>query len=268
MTVKVDFSVAAGFPLVLDTVSSELVGDGSIRFGRIPRRLADLTPVLLEPNGVVPETEVYWTYPLLDAGLATGALAERDLTYSCVILPPLKIGREFVKTQGHYHPSMPGSDIEYPEVYTHLWGEPDLLLQRRKDGNPAQLDDCVLVQLRSGDSITIPPGYAHILINRSQQPAAIAGLYSRAFAPIYEPLNRVAGAAFYLIDDPVTPVITNANYEVCPPLRRLTDVAGTSFEPPDTSQALWTSFLSSPAVYDFLFDPTKAQRRFGREAAS
>ena len=265
---QVDLSSAAGFPLMLDTVHGALTGGGSIHFGRVARRLADLKPVLFEPDGVAPDIEVYWTYPLLDAGPATGALAERDLTYSCVVLPPLKIGREFVKTQGHYHPPMPGSDIEYPEVYTHLWGEPDLLLQRRKNGEPNRLDDCVLVQLRAGNSITIPPGYAHILINRSQQAAAIAGLYSRAFAPIYEPLNRVAGAAFYLIDDSATPVIVNPNYADYPPLRRLTDLAGTAFEPPDPGRTLWISFLSDPVPYDFLVDPVAAQRRFGQETDS
>ena len=41
--------------------------------------------------------------------------------------PSLKIGREFVKTQGHYHPAMPGTTIQYPEVYSHLFGEIYLL---------------------------------------------------------------------------------------------------------------------------------------------
>ena len=262
---QVDLSSSAGFPLTLDTRSGALTGSGSICFGRIARRLADLMPVLFEPDGVAPDTELYLTCPLLDAGPATSALAQRDLTYSCVLLPPLKIGREFVKTQGHYHPPMPGSDIEYPEVYTHLCGEPDLLLQRRTKGEPSHVDDCVLVELRAGNSITIPPGYAHILINRSWQVAAIAGLYSRSFAPIYEPVNQVGGAAYYLIDDSITPVITNPRYADHPPLRHLTELTGTTFEPPDPGRTLWASFLSDPARYDFLSDPEAARRRFARE---
>ena len=74
-----------------------------VRFGRIPRRLADLKPVLFEADGSDPNTEVYWTYPLLAGGQAAAALDVRGLTFSCVVLPPLTIGREFVKTQGHYH---------------------------------------------------------------------------------------------------------------------------------------------------------------------
>ena len=60
--------------------------------------------------------------------------------------------------------------------------------------------------------MTIPPGYAHILINPSPQPAAIAGLYSRSFSPVYEPIVQMAGAAYYLIDDGGEPVIPNPRY--------------------------------------------------------
>ncbi|MGH2562215.1 MAG: glucose-6-phosphate isomerase family protein [Thermomicrobiales bacterium] len=265
---QVDLTNAAGFPLTLDTETGELGGGGALRFSRVPRRLADLQPVLFEADGGTPDTEAYWTFPLLDAGPAAPTLDERDLTFSCVLLPPLKIGREFVKTQGHYHPPMPESDVPYPEVYTHLWGEPSLLLQRRLDDRPDRIDDCVLVELHAGDTITIPPGYAHILINRSSRPAAIAGLYSRAFAPTYDPVIRVAGAAYYLIDDAAAPVIPNPRYTDHPPLRRLTDLTGTRFAPPDPGWALWTSFLADPPRYDFLSDPTAARRRFARETGS
>ena len=265
---QVDLTNAAGFPLTLDTETGEMAGGGALRFGRVARRLADLQPVLFEPDGVAPETNIYWTYPLLAAGAAAAKLDVRDLTYSCVLLPPLKIGREFVKTQGHYHPPMPGSNVAYPEVYTHLWGEPSLLLQRRLDDRPDRIDDCVLVELREGGTITIPPGYAHILINQSPRPAAIAGLYSRVFAPTYDPVIRMAGAAYYLIDDAAAPVIPNPRYTDHPPLRRLTDLTGTRFEPPDLGRALWTSFLADPARYDFLSDPAAARRRFAREADS
>ena len=265
---QVDISIAAGFPLTLDTETGELEGGGALRFGRAVRRLADLQPVLFEADGVAQDTEVYWTFALLDAGPAAETLDEFDLTFSCVLLPSMKIGREFVKTQGHYHPPMPQSDVPYPEVYTHLWGEPSLLLQRRLNDQPDRIDDCVLVEMRAGESITIPPGYAHILINRSPRPAAIAGLYSRAFAPLYDPVIRVAGGAYYLIDDAATPVVPNPRYTDQPPLRRLTNLAGTQFAPPDPGRALWTSFLANPSRYEFLSDPTAVRRRFPQETSS
>src|SRR4029450_12931022 len=143
-----------------------------------------------------------------------------------------KVGREFVKSQGHYHPSMPGSTVAYPEVYTHIWGDVLLLLQRRTRDHADRLDDCVLIDLRDSGTVTIPPGYAHILINPSSQPAAIAGLYSRAFSRVSEPIARMAGAAYYVIDDAGVRAIPNARYTAPPPLRRLADSAGTPFAPP------------------------------------
>jgi oxalate decarboxylase/phosphoglucose isomerase-like protein (cupin superfamily) len=264
---KVDLSRAAGFPLTFDPSTGELGGDGPIQFGRVARRHAEMVRVLFEPDGVAPTTELYWTLPLIEAGTATTLLEQTGLTYSCVLLPPLKIGREYVKTQGHYHPAMPSSDISYPEVYTHLWGEPSLLLQRRRVDHDDQIDDCALVELRDGVSVTIPPGYAHILINVSPQPALIAGLYSTAFAPIYDPIVRLGGAAYFLIDtnDGVC-ATANPRYDDLPPLDRLIDLEGTRFAAPDVSRALWTSFLADPTRYSFLANADAARELFGSEA--
>jgi glucose-6-phosphate isomerase len=265
---QVDLSLAAGFPLTLDTETVTLTGDDTVRFGRVSRCLSDLLPVLCDADGLAPTTELYWTCPLVEAGAAATILEAHDLTYSCVLLPPLKIGREFVKTQGHYHPRMRGGDLSFPEVYTHLWGEPLLLLQRRQHDHADRIDDCVLIPLRDGVSVTIPPGYAHIVINPTVQPAAIAGLYSRAFAPIYEPVVRMAGAAYYLVDDAQTPAIPNPRYAMHPPLQRLSDPTGTRFAPPDDTRPLWTSFLADPDRYDFLSDAGAARRRFASETGA
>jgi glucose-6-phosphate isomerase len=263
---KVDLSSVAGFPLTLDVRTHEMVASGPVRFDRVARRQADLEAVLLEADGLAPTTELYWNFPLLDAGPATSLLEQTGLNFSCVLLPALRIGREYVKTQGHYHPPMPGSDISYPEVYTHLWGEPLLLLQHRSGERADLIDDCVLLELRDGATVTIPPGYAHILINPSPQPAAIAGLYSRDFLPIYEPIVQMAGAAYYLIDDGGKRLIRNSRYAAHPPIRRLDVFAGTPFQPPDGDRPLWTSFLSNPAGYSFLAQPDFARRQFALEA--
>jgi glucose-6-phosphate isomerase len=255
----------AGFPITLDTRSGEITTSGVVRFDRVSRRAADLATVLFDADGLAPTTEIYWTLPLADAGPATATLDEFGLTYSCVLLPPLRVGREYVKTQGHYHPAMPNSDLSYPEVYTHLWGEPSLLLQRRAGGEADRIDDCLLIELRDGAAVTIPPGYAHILINPGGQPAAVAGLYSRAFSPDYAPIARMAGAAYFLIDDDGVRAIANPRYTNPPPLRRLDDTAGTPFSPPNSARPLWTSFLADPARYAFLTDPDEARRRFATE---
>jgi glucose-6-phosphate isomerase, archaeal len=264
--VNVDLTVVAGFPSTLDVATSRLFADGPVRLGCVARCQADLASVLLDAGGLPPTSELYWTLPLLDAGPAAESLERTGLAYSCVLLPPLKIGREFVKTQGHYHPAMAGSDIPYPEVYAHLWGEPLLLLQRRSGDRSDHVDDCVLLELREGAVVTIPPGYAHVLINPTQQPVAIAGLYSRSFSPVYDPIAEMRGAAYYLIDDGGETVLANPRYPDAPPLQRLGDTEGTVFAPPDGNRPLWTSFLDDPERYAFLSQPEIARQLFTLES--
>jgi oxalate decarboxylase/phosphoglucose isomerase-like protein (cupin superfamily) len=265
---RVDLSTAAGFPLALDVRTLEMISDGQVKLGRTARRKAELAGVLLDADGLSPATELYWNLPLVDAGPAADLLLQTGLTYSCVLLPPLKVGREFVKTQGHYHPSMAGSDIPYPEVYTHLWGEPSLLLQRRRNGRADEVDDCVLIELRDGAVVTIPPGYAHVLINPSAQPAAVAGLYSRAFTPVYQPILEMAGAAYYLVDAGDNQVLANPRYVASAPLRRMNGTADSPFEPPDAGRPLWTSFLADADRYAFLSQPERAWQRFPQETGA
>lgn len=264
---KIDLSPQAGFPLAFDPVSMAVDMAGA-RFEREARRAAQMRGVLLDPEAAPSDAELYWMYKLVDAGRDRATFTNAGLTFSCVLLPPLRIGREYVKTQGHYHPPMPGTSIEYPEVYTHYFGRLYLLIQRRQNGQASRLDDCVLIDMRPGHSILVPPGYAHVLINPSDRPALMGGLYSPDFQPDYEPVRQSVGAGHYLIDEAGHErVLPNAHYESLPPLRRLTDLAGTRFAPPDDRRPLWASFVQSPHLYAFLSDPHAARRRFAAEGS-
>jgi glucose-6-phosphate isomerase len=259
---KFDLSEAAGLPLMLDTVTNQLASKDGLVFEREARYVDELTDVLYNPDEIDPARELYWIFPLRDAGTWNTILEETDLTYSFVLLPPGGIGSEYVKTRGHYHPDMPGSDLAYPEVYSHLFGRPYLLMQHRLDNHANQVDDCVLVELTDGMSVMIPPGYAHILINPTDEPAVIAGLYSRSFRGSYDPITETAGAAYFVVDQGGEKVVPNPHYTGCPPLRRLANLTGTRFEPPNGNRPLWSSFLHEPSRYSFLSDPDAARLLF------
>jgi glucose-6-phosphate isomerase len=161
---------------------------------------------------------------------------------------------------------MPGSSIAYPEVYTHYHGRLYLLMHRRIGDNPARLDDCALYEMQPGRSITIPPGYLHVLINPSDEPALMAGLFCVDSYPQYEPVIQMRGAAFYLVNgNGGVKVEANARYTACPPLVRLGDLRGSPFAPPREDAPLWTSYVNEPEVYAMLSDPVEAQRRFKPE---
>ena len=161
---------------------------------------------------------------------------------------------------------MPGSVIGYPEVYTHYFGELYLYAQRRHNGETPALDDCVLYRMKPGRSIMIPPGYAHILINPSDTPALMGGLYSPDAIHEYGPIREMGGAAYYLLDDAGPErVVPNPRYSSFPPLRQIDDLAGTRFAPPDDQHPLWAAFTADPQRYAFITDPEMAKLQFAPE---
>jgi len=247
-----------------DTEAME-VDTGCIRFTRDTRYRSEMQPVLYSP--VAPAESIhYWNFRLDDAGDIGPIFDQFRLTYSLVLMPPGKVGVEYVKTHGHYHSAIPGVHAGYPEVYTHLYGSLYLLLQRRKDALSDQLDDCVLYPMIPGQSITIPPGYAHIVINPSNQPGLMAGLYSRDSIHDYKPVDEMAGAAYYVIEqNGQETIIANPRYTQAPPIRLMTDLGGTAFAPPEPGIPLWQSFVCDPTRYAFLFDPHACKNQFGTQ---
>ncbi len=259
----VDLSALAGFPLLLDIMTLTVATDGRLRLDTQARRMAQMEAVLLEPHARPSDDELYWIGRLHDDACPEPVLARAHLAFAFVLVPPLKVGREYAKTQGHYHPAMPGSRMSYPEVYTHYYGRLYLLMQRREAGQAAHLDDCVLIDLQPGQSIMVPPGYAHILINPSNQPALMAGLYCPDFTANYAPIRNLAGAAYYLVDeDGHERSLVNERYAHAPALQRLVDVTGTRFAPPDGDRPLWSSFQHAPDCYRILTETAAAERYF------
>jgi glucose-6-phosphate isomerase, archaeal len=259
----IDLTAQAGFPLLLDPGTLEVITPGEISFTRETRRIGDLRAILHEPSALSDTTPVYWNYKLKDAGSAEPVITELRLTFGLVCLPPLKIGREYVKTHGHYHSVMPGSEIAFPEVYTHFYGEIYLYMQRRKKFTTIALDDCVIYRMIPGHSIMIPPGYAHILINPSSKPALTAGLYAREALHDYDPIRKTAGGAYYFIQQEAeVKVIPNRRYPKPPPLREIVELNGTRFASPVGNQPLWSTFIQDPQSFAFITNPQLATLQF------
>ena len=73
--------------------------------------------------------------------------------YDITELLPVRLGREYNKTKGHYHSEYkPG--LCYPEIYQVLEGQAHVLLQKR-DGDT--ITDVVLVIAHEGRSCSCPP---------------------------------------------------------------------------------------------------------------
>jgi glucose-6-phosphate isomerase len=125
-------------------------------------------------------------------------LIAHDLWYDITVMPPLKMGCEYVKTLGHYHPHVVAdARYTYPELYEVLEGEAHYLLQRPRREHIERVDDVVVLQARQGDKVLVPPNYGHVTINPSEKTLKMANLVCRSFTSIYEPYKLLHGAVYY-----------------------------------------------------------------------
>jgi glucose-6-phosphate isomerase, archaeal len=133
--------------------------------------------------------------------------------YDITVLLPVRLGREFNKTKGHYHSEYkPG--LGYPELYQVLEGHAHVLLQKR-DGE--RITDVVLVIAHEGEIVLVPPNYGHITINPTEQTLKMANWVSTKVESLYEPFEQMGGGAYFeLVGSELVP---NVRYGALPPVR-------------------------------------------------
>ena len=129
----------------------------------------DLKPVLAYPEDLKENFPAYYMFrDVYYSKKDHETIKEHGLRFDITVIPPKKIGKEFIKTFGHYHP--PAEDnLSYTEIYEVLKGEAIYLLQK-VEGD--KVVDVVAVEAGEGDKVIIPPNYGHVTINPS--PASTA----------------------------------------------------------------------------------------------
>lgn len=119
-----------------------------------------------------------------------------NIRYDITIIPSLRIGKEWVKTFGHYHPKA-NDGVEYPELYQVLRGNAVFILQKkRSDGGV----DVLMVDAKEKDVILMPPGFGHVTVNRGSQTLILSNIVSNLFESDYSEYEQNKGAAVYLTD--------------------------------------------------------------------
>lgn len=144
--------------------------------------------------------ELYYMYRELSLSKNDAlTMKEHGLRYDITIIPPRMLGCEFVKTAGHYHPIVPGTNTTFPEIYEVLNGEAHYLLQKPGDDG---IEDVILIKAGEGDKVIIPPGYGHLTINASNNELKMANWVARDFESIYAPIKEKGGAliSFWIED--------------------------------------------------------------------
>ncbi|MEM3047239.1 MAG: glucose-6-phosphate isomerase family protein [Candidatus Bathyarchaeia archaeon] len=157
---------------------------------------------------------LYYMYRGLSRPQDAASFEAWKVRFDVTVIPAARLGPEFVKTAGHYHPEAEAG-LTYPELYEVLVGQAHFLLQKPND---AGVSDVLLVDAHRGEKLLIPPNYGHVAINPGAETLVMANLVSSRFESLYEPYRVKCGAAYYELAD--GRLIPNPRYGVLPPLRK------------------------------------------------
>jgi len=210
------------------------------------RRLKELMPVLYDADscrGIHPELPMYEVYRDLCGDEERDVLLKHGLRYDVMIMPPLMLGEEYVKTMGHKH--LPWGEERFdPEIFEVLEGEARFLIQRYQD---EELVDVSLVEAQAGDKVLAPPNCGHVIINASSSRLVTGNLISRFCLQTYRPFIERRGGAYYLLKG--GRLLRNENYHPIPRVRVL-KVEDLGFV--ERESGLLASFVRYPQLFDFL----------------
>jgi glucose-6-phosphate isomerase len=215
-----------------------------------PREYTEATPVYLKKDDH--KQMLYWMYRYFESVDDKKSFNEAGIEYDITVIKNGKIGDEYIKTVGHYHPEVPGQKIGYPEIYEVIEGQIQYLLQTKpaKDSKV----DVILVQAEQGDKFIVPPGYGHISINIGKDVSVSSNL-QKIDLPAevdYGFYQEHEGGAFYLTEKGLQ---ANPKYKINS-LRIVIPKEKPEFGL-TKDKPLYTSFLENPEKFDFLTNPQK-----------
>lgn len=187
-----DLKKYCGLDIKLDTDKPSLVFGESLNFSKATvRTLDEMQEVLLDKTIQRPK-ELYYMYR--DVYISDKSLLERNkLRYDVTLIKPDCLGKELMKTQGHYHPD------NFGELYEVVYGSCFCLLQRPNLKDHQIIEEVVLVKAKAGEKILIPPGFGHILINPGPDYLVTSNWVSSSFASEYYLYKKAGGAAYFVI---------------------------------------------------------------------
>ncbi|MDO8482086.1 MAG: glucose-6-phosphate isomerase family protein [bacterium] len=157
--------------------------------------------VLMHPEDKGPAIHYY---------MIRGGSSKRNIT----IWESGTVGGEYIKTYGHYHIG------QLDETYSILAGEGIALLQKlvEENGVPQidRVEEFKAIKVKAGDSVYMPPGYGHLLVNTGKQwfvtsdDSPVFGADDSAGMPghaDYEMVRKMRGFAYYVVEKDGAPVL-------------------------------------------------------------
>lgn len=220
------------------------------------RMLNDMKKVIYDKKWLrnTDNRPLYYMYRDLYLPKHKETIRENNLRFDMTVIPPALLGKEYVKTKGHYH-SMARKGITYPEIYGVIQGEAHYLLQKVENG---EVKDVVLFKASAGDKVIIPPNYGHITINPSDETLKMGNWICPENESSYKDISENKGGAYFETTDGF---VKNGNYKEIPSIRfkepkNIPDLDITSKKPLYRSikEPSYLRFLKKPEKFQWLFE--------------
>ncbi len=255
----IDLSKFSGLPIKLDSETNKLTFPIQIKTEPNVRYLKELKPVLYEETSLPDNLQIYYMYRDICKPENREIMTQENLRYDITVIPPLIIGKEFIKTLGHYHPLTENSSLTYPEIYEVLNGTAHFLLQMVEN---VRIEEATLIEAKSGERIIIPPNYGHITINPSKETLVMSNFVGRNFSSIYEPIIEMRGGVYYeLLIEGKIEWLQNIRYKHSKPLGRERLVSMKELNLRE-EEPLYKRFETNPNSFDFLVHPNRFSWKF------
>ena len=159
------------------------------------RKVFELKDVLLDE--INEDKEIYFMYRGIYRVSDKELFEKNNIRYDVTIIPPNKLGREFVKTLGHRH--------SCSEIYEVLNGKAVYLMQNE--------NEAISTEVNSWGFIHILNGYDHITINPGSNILVMSNLIKSGVLSDYETLKSKKGMSFFLVEEnSEKKFIPNVNY--------------------------------------------------------
>jgi len=157
----------------------------------------------MDPNGVGPAIHYY---------MIRGGVDQKNIT----VWEPGTVSGEYIKAYGHYHVG------KLDETYWILYGQGVALLQKISADNIVEEFKAIVV--KAGDSVYMPEGFGHLLVNTGTTYFVTADSSPVAFTDSdtasmpghadYEAVKRMQGFAYYVVEHEGKPALKrNSKYK-------------------------------------------------------
>lgn len=216
---SVDLSQKVGLQVVLNDDNKLEFGEGIELDGMSARSFSDLVVVAADESLNLDEQPAYFMYRNVHKVGDEEKITSNNQRFDLTVIPSAKLGEEFIKTSGHYHPLRVGTSVEYPELYYVVSGQATYLMQKHEaDGT---ISDVILARVPAGTAILMPPFYGHVTINETDETLVMANWVAADFSSVYGDYEEKRGAAYYLVAQNGVNIVPNKRYSKVAEMREM-----------------------------------------------